>query len=105
MEPPPQVLRPEALLPLLSDPGMLARLAPHLPEQHRSQEALMSLAHSPQFQQQLQVGRRGRRMWLPPCSAVGAAGSRPIAWQGAHWAAKQPAGHRHNCWAGGREQL
>jgi 26S proteasome regulatory subunit N13 len=50
------VLRPEALVPLLSQPGMLERLAPHLPEQHRSREALVELAHSPQFQQQLQVG-------------------------------------------------
>jgi hypothetical protein len=70
----PQVLRPETLLPLLSDPEMLARLAPHLPEQHRSQEALMALAHSPQFQQQLQVGRCCARS---PCAARCAPGPWP----------------------------
>ncbi|PNW76741.1 hypothetical protein CHLRE_11g469450v5 [Chlamydomonas reinhardtii] len=48
-----EVLRPEALMPVLRDPSVLAELAPHLPEQHRTMEALEALAHSPQFQQQL----------------------------------------------------
>ncbi|KAG2432253.1 hypothetical protein HXX76_009171 [Chlamydomonas incerta] len=48
-----EVLRPEALMPVLRDPSVLAELAPHLPEQHRTVEALAALAHSPQFQQQL----------------------------------------------------
>lgn len=30
-----EVLRPEALMPVLRDPSVLAELAPHLPEQHR----------------------------------------------------------------------
>ncbi|KAG2446965.1 hypothetical protein HYH02_008119 [Chlamydomonas schloesseri] len=47
------VLRPEALMPVLRDPSVLQELAPHLPEEHRTTEALAALAHSPQFQQQL----------------------------------------------------
>lgn len=30
-----EVLRPEALLPVLREPGVLQVLAPHLPEEHR----------------------------------------------------------------------
>ncbi|GIL74337.1 hypothetical protein Vretimale_2068 [Volvox reticuliferus] len=48
-----EVLRPEAMLPVLRDPTVLEVLAPHLPEEHRTTEALVTLAHSPQFQQQL----------------------------------------------------
>uniref|UniRef100_A0A7S0RUT9 Pru domain-containing protein n=1 Tax=Chlamydomonas leiostraca TaxID=1034604 RepID=A0A7S0RUT9_9CHLO len=48
-----EVLRPEVVVPLLSEPGVLERLAPHLPEEHRSQRELVATAHSPQFAQQL----------------------------------------------------
>jgi len=48
-----EILTPAILVQLLSDPDMLERLAPYLPEEHRSQGALLELAQSPQFQQQL----------------------------------------------------
>ncbi|GLI70443.1 hypothetical protein VaNZ11_015356 [Volvox africanus] len=48
-----EVLRPETMLPVLRDPTVLEVLAPHLPEEHRTTEALVALAHSPQFHQQL----------------------------------------------------
>lgn len=48
-----EVLRPEVMLPLLHHPDTLGQLAQHLPEEHRTTEALVSLAHSAQFQQQL----------------------------------------------------
>eukprot|EP00877_Chromochloris_zofingiensis_P010437 jgi/Chrzof1/5647/Cz16g10040.t1 len=48
-----EVLQPEALAPLLQDPEVVSRLAPYLPEEHRSPESLRDLARSPQFQQQL----------------------------------------------------
>ncbi|EFJ46263.1 adhesion molecule [Volvox carteri f. nagariensis] len=48
-----EVLRPETILPVLRDPAVLEVLGPHLPEEHRTPEALVALAHSPQFQQQL----------------------------------------------------
>ncbi|KAL6754291.1 adhesion molecule [Haematococcus lacustris] len=48
-----EVLRPELLAPLLRLPGVLEQCAPHLPEEHRSMEQLVAVAHSPQFRQQL----------------------------------------------------
>lgn len=48
-----EILRPEVLMQLLKDPDMLERLSPYLPEEHRNQAALMELAGSPQFKQQL----------------------------------------------------
>lgn len=48
-----EVLKPEVLAPLLQDPEVLERLSTYLPEEQRSREALVALAHSPQFHQQL----------------------------------------------------
>ncbi|KXZ44701.1 hypothetical protein GPECTOR_63g29 [Gonium pectorale] len=48
-----EVLRPDVMSAFLRDPTVLAALAPHLPEEQRTTEALVSLAHSPQFRQQL----------------------------------------------------
>ncbi|GLC51860.1 hypothetical protein PLESTB_000556300 [Pleodorina starrii] len=48
-----EVLRPETILPVLRDPAVLEVLAPHLPEEHRTTEQLVAVAHSPQFQRQL----------------------------------------------------
>eukprot|EP00879_Flechtneria_rotunda_P009097 GHRR01009524.1.p2 GENE.GHRR01009524.1~~GHRR01009524.1.p2 ORF type:complete len:343 (+),score=129.10 GHRR01009524.1:333-1361(+) len=48
-----EVLRPEVLTPLLQDPEVLERLSAYLPEEQRSRESLITLARSPQFQQQL----------------------------------------------------
>ncbi|WIA41801.1 hypothetical protein OEZ86_009133 [Tetradesmus obliquus] len=48
-----EVLKPEVLGPLLQDPEVLERLSAYLPEEQRSRAALLELAHSPQFAQQL----------------------------------------------------
>lgn len=48
-----EVLKPEVLGPLLQDPEVLERLSAYLPEEQRSRGALLELAHSPQFAQQL----------------------------------------------------
>lgn len=48
-----QVLRPESLIPLARSPDMLVRLAPHMPEEHRSAEQLALLLQSPQLRRQL----------------------------------------------------
>ncbi|KAK9825385.1 hypothetical protein WJX81_007548 [Elliptochloris bilobata] len=48
-----EVLRSELLLPLLREADVLPRLAPHLPEEHRTQEALEALVVSAQFRSQL----------------------------------------------------
>ena len=34
-----EVLRPETLIPLARSPDMLERLAPHMPEEHRCEDA------------------------------------------------------------------
>ncbi|PSC69302.1 regulatory particle non-ATPase [Micractinium conductrix] len=69
------VLSSEALAPLLrSDPELVARLAPYLPEEHRSAEAVVGLVSTPQFRHQLdllthalQTGQLDTRQFgLPP---------------------------------------
>ncbi|GMH33173.1 hypothetical protein BSKO_01007 [Bryopsis sp. KO-2023] len=50
-----EILKPEILYSYLTDPDMLEKLASHLPEEHRNQEALLELAQSPQFLQQLKT--------------------------------------------------
>ncbi|KAK9809199.1 hypothetical protein WJX72_011241 [[Myrmecia] bisecta] len=50
-----QVLKAEHILPVLSEPGVLERLAPHLPEEHRTAAALREVATSAQFRHQLDV--------------------------------------------------
>ncbi|KAK9915613.1 hypothetical protein WJX75_001503 [Coccomyxa subellipsoidea] len=50
-----EVLTPEVIIPLLRQPGVLERLAPHLPEEHRNEAALMDLAASAQLRHQLSV--------------------------------------------------
>ena len=47
------VLTPDALLPLVRQPGMLEALAPHLPPGHRSQQGLEAMVSSAQFREQL----------------------------------------------------
>ncbi|BDA44186.1 26S proteasome regulatory subunit RPN13 [Coccomyxa sp. Obi] len=49
------VLTPEVIIPLLRQPGMLERLAPYLPEEHRNEAALMDLAASVQLRHQLSI--------------------------------------------------
>ncbi|CAL8470166.1 g9708 [Coccomyxa elongata] len=49
------VLTPEVIIPLLHQPGVLERLAPYLPEEHRNEAALMELAASAQLRHQLNV--------------------------------------------------
>ncbi|EFN51190.1 hypothetical protein CHLNCDRAFT_141354 [Chlorella variabilis] len=49
------VLRPELLAPLLRSPDMVQRLAPFLPEEHRSADAISELVSTPQFRHQLDL--------------------------------------------------
>ncbi|KAI7839776.1 hypothetical protein COHA_006576 [Chlorella ohadii] len=49
------VLKPEALGPLLASEEMVARLAPYLPEEHRSAAAIRELVSTPQFRHQLDL--------------------------------------------------
>ncbi|PRW33310.1 adhesion molecule [Chlorella sorokiniana] len=49
------VLKPEALGPLLASDDMVARLAPYLPEEHRSAAAIRELVSTPQFRHQLDL--------------------------------------------------
>ncbi|GAB4823587.1 hypothetical protein N2152v2_010633 [Parachlorella kessleri] len=48
-----EVLKPEQIVPLLQSSDVLERLAPFLPEQQRSREALTEVVSSPQFRHQL----------------------------------------------------
>lgn len=50
-----EVLRAERVVPLLQDPALVARLAPFLPEKHRSGEAMADIVNSPQFKAQLEA--------------------------------------------------
>ena len=50
-----EVLRPEAIVPLLRSSEIQDRLREYLPEEHRSETAILELAGSTQFQQQLQT--------------------------------------------------
>eukprot|EP00884_Botryococcus_braunii_P011396 jgi/Botrbrau1/20257/Bobra.31_1s0042.1 len=50
-----EVLKPEVMVLLLREEGMLERLAEFLPEQHRNHEALQDLARSTQLRQQMNV--------------------------------------------------
>ncbi|KAL4853861.1 26S proteasome regulatory subunit RPN13 [Chlorella vulgaris] len=47
------VLNPELLAPLLQSPDMVQRLAPYLPEQHRTAAAIREIVSAPQFRHQL----------------------------------------------------
>ncbi|GAQ79096.1 26S Proteasom Rpn13 [Klebsormidium nitens] len=49
------VLRPERILPLLNNPTIQERLAPHLPESLRTPQEMRELVQSPQFQQQVET--------------------------------------------------
>ena len=48
-----EVLKPETIIPLLSNPEIQSRLEQYLPEEHRNAAAIMDLANSVQFQQQI----------------------------------------------------
>jgi len=48
------MLKPDELVPLLSSEGIAESLFEFLPEEHRSAHQVVELAHSPQFQQQVQ---------------------------------------------------
>lgn len=50
-----EVLKADRIAPLLQNPSLVARLAPYLPEEHRSTEAMAQIIHSPQFKHQLEV--------------------------------------------------
>jgi len=49
------VLKPETIVPLLRNKEIQERLAEYLPEEHRHESAVLELASSPQFQQQLET--------------------------------------------------
>ena len=50
------VLKAERIIPLLrQNPTLVTRLAPHLPEEHRTCEAMVEIVDSPQFKHQLGV--------------------------------------------------
>ncbi|KAL0020885.1 hypothetical protein WJX77_006881 [Trebouxia sp. C0004] len=49
------VLKPEVIVPLLQEPGMLEHLAEHLPEEHRNMQGLLAVATSPQWRHQLDI--------------------------------------------------
>ena len=53
------VLTPDVMLPALSEPGLLARLAPFLPESQRDPHSVAELVRSPQFVSQLEAFSRG----------------------------------------------
>lgn len=53
-----EVLRPDALLPLLDNPEVQEQVRPYLPEEHRGAEDITRLATSPQFREQLEVFSR-----------------------------------------------
>jgi 26S proteasome regulatory subunit N13 len=48
-----EVLRAERVAPLLDDDALVSRLAPFLPEEHRTPAAMAAILHSPQFKAQL----------------------------------------------------
>lgn len=50
-----EVLKADRVAPLLSNPQLVERLAPFLPEEHRTPEAMVEIINSPQFKQQLAV--------------------------------------------------
>ncbi|KAL3150071.1 hypothetical protein ABBQ38_013417 [Trebouxia sp. C0009 RCD-2024] len=50
-----EVLKPEVILPLLQEPGMLEQLAQYLPEEHRNMAGLLATATSSQWRQQLDI--------------------------------------------------
>lgn len=50
-----EVLKAERILPLLQNPALVERLAPYLPEEHRSAEAMAQIVNAPQFKHQLAV--------------------------------------------------
>ncbi|KAL3143764.1 hypothetical protein ABBQ32_003595 [Trebouxia sp. C0010 RCD-2024] len=50
-----EVLKPEVILPLLQEPGMLEQLAQYLPEEHRNMAGLLATASSSQWRQQLDI--------------------------------------------------
>ena len=50
-----EVLKPETIVPLLRNRDIQERLAEYLPQEHRHEEAILELASSPQFQQQLET--------------------------------------------------
>lgn len=50
-----QVLKPETIVPLLRNKDIQERLAEFLPEEHRHEAAILELAASAQFQQQLET--------------------------------------------------
>jgi len=53
-----EVLRPDALLPLLDNAEVQEQVRPYLPEEHRGAEHITRLATSPQFREQLEVFSR-----------------------------------------------
>lgn len=50
-----EVLKPDTIIPLLRNKEIQERLAEYLPEEHRHEQAILELASSPQFQQQLET--------------------------------------------------
>ncbi|DBA85473.1 TPA: hypothetical protein ACH3X2_000421 [Trebouxia sp. C0005] len=50
-----EVLKPEVIVPLLQEPGMLEHLAEHLPEEHRNMQGLLAVASSSQWRHQLDI--------------------------------------------------
>lgn len=50
-----EVLKPEVVIPLLQEAGMLEQLAEHLPEEHRNMEGLLAVAASSQWRHQLDI--------------------------------------------------
>ena len=50
-----EVLKPDTIIPLLRNKEIQERLAEYLPEEHRHEAAILELAASPQFQQQLET--------------------------------------------------
>lgn len=50
-----EVLKPQVIVPLLQEPGMLEHLAEHLPEEHRNMQGLLAVATSSQWRHQLDI--------------------------------------------------